>query len=328
MTAEMGMRILGWGTALPDKVVTNHDLEKTLDTSDEWIVDRSGIRERRIGDSTAELAIAAGRNALARAAIDPATIDLMILATTTPDQTVPATSAHVHHELKLGGGAFDLNAACSGFVYGLVTANAMLGAGSKRILVIGAETLSRITDWSDRNTAVLFGDGGGALVLESTPDEGQLLGWDLGLDGSARDILKTEVGGTIEMDGREVFKRAVRAMVDSASRTLERAKVRPDEIKLVVPHQANIRIIQAACDRLGIERERAAIVLHKTGNTSSASIPLALVDAIENGRLAEGDLVLLTGFGAGMTWGSALLRWQANPSNAADSSHTGESSHD
>jgi 3-oxoacyl-[acyl-carrier-protein] synthase-3 len=323
----MGTRILGWGTALPDKVITNHDLEKTLDTSDEWIVDRSGIRERRIGDSTAELAIAAGRKALTRADIDPASIDLMILATTTPDQTVPATSAHVHHELALGGGAFDLNAACSGFVYGLVMANAMLEASANRILVIGAETLSRITDWSDRNTAVLFGDGGGAIVLESTPGDGQLLAWDLGLDGSARDILKTEIGGTIEMDGREVFKRAVRAMVDSSMRTLESAKVRPEEIKLVVPHQANIRIIQAACDRLGIARERAAIVLHKTGNTSSASIPLALVDAIDKGRLEDGDLVLLTGFGAGMTWGSVLLRWQ-DPPESDDSASHGEKPHD
>ena len=323
----MGTRILGWGTALPDTVITNSDLEKTLDTSDEWIVERSGIRERRIGDSTAELAIAAGRQALVQADIDPASIDLMILATTTPDQTVPATSAHVHHELKLGGGAFDLNAACSGFVYGLVTANAMLGAGAERILVIGAETLSRIVDWSDRNTAVLFGDGGGAFVLESAPDEGQLLAWDLGLDGSARNILKSEVGGTIEMDGREVFRRAIRAMVDSAVRTLQRAKVRPEEIKLVVPHQANIRIIQAACDRLGIERERAAIVLHDTGNTSSASIPLALVDAIENGRLEDGDLVLLTGFGAGMTWGSALLRWENIRPCAAGSSNTDEIGH-
>jgi 3-oxoacyl-[acyl-carrier-protein] synthase-3 len=323
----MGTRILGWGTALPDKVVTNHDLEKTLDTSDEWIVERSGIRERRIGDSTAELAITAGRNALAQAELDPASIDLMILATTTPDQTVPATSAHVHHELGLGGGAFDLNAACSGFVYGLVMANAMLGAGSKRILVIGAETLSRITDWNDRNTAVLFGDGGGALVLESTPGEGQLLAWDLGLDGSARHILKTEIGGKIEMDGREVFKRAVRAMVDSSTRTLERAKVRAAEIKLLIPHQANIRIIQSACDRLGIERERAAIVLHETGNTSSASIPLALVDAIEKGRLSDGDLVLLTGFGAGMTWGSALLRWQGNPSSDSNPPHRSGSGH-
>ena len=309
----MGMRILGWGTALPDKVVTNKDLEKTLDTSDAWIVERSGIRERRIGDSTAELAIGAGRNALAQARLDPASIDLMILATTTPDQTVPATSAHVHHALGLAGGAFDLNAACSGFVYSLVIANSMLSSSTQRMLVIGAETLSRITDWSDRNTAVLFGDGGGALLLESTSDEGQLLAWDLGLDGSLRDILKSEVGGTIKMDGREVFKRAVRVMVDSASRTLECAKVRPEEIKLIVPHQANIRIIHAACDRLGIDRDRAAIVLDRTGNTSSASIPLALVDAIEKGRLEDGDLVLLTGFGAGMTWGSALLRWQDLP---------------
>jgi 3-oxoacyl-[acyl-carrier-protein] synthase-3 len=306
----MGTRILGWGTALPDKIVTNRDLEKTLDTSDEWIVERSGIRERRIGESTAELAIAAGRDALANANVDPCSIDLLILATTTPDQTVPATSAHVHEALALGGGAFDLNAACSGFVYGLVVADAMLSAGAHRILLIGAETLSRITNWEDRNTAVLFGDGGGALVLERVAEKGQILASDLGLDGSARMILKSEIGGTIEMDGREVFKRAVRAMVDSAERTLERAKVRPDEVKLVVPHQANIRIIQAACDRLGIKQERAAIVLDRTGNTSSASIPLALVDAIDKGRLDDGDFVLLTGFGAGMTWGSALLRWQ------------------
>jgi len=306
----MGMRILGWGTALPDKIVTNHDLEKTLDTSDEWIVERSGIRERRIGGSTAQWAIESGQAALDHAGVDPASVDLMLLATTTPDQTVPATSAHVHHELGLGGGAFDLNAACSGFVYGLVMAEAMLRSGSERILVIGAETLSRITNWEDRNTAVLFGDGGGALLVESTPHEGQLLAWDLGVDGGAREFLKAEIGSTIEMDGREVFKRAVRAMVDSAMATLERAKVESSEVKLVVPHQANIRIIQAACDRLGIDRERAAIVLDRTGNTSSASIPLALVDAIDDGRLEDGDLVLMAGFGAGMTRASALLRWQ------------------
>lgn len=306
----MGMRILGWGTALPDKVVTNADLERTLDTSNEWIVERSGIRERRIGESTAEIAIAAGRAALENARVDPASIDLMILATTSPDQSVPATSAHVHHALGLSGGAFDLNAACSGFVYSLVVAHGMLATGTRRVLLIGAETLSRLTDWSDRNTAVLFGDGGGALILESVPDEGQLIAWDLGLDGSARQILEAEVGGAIKMDGREVFKRAVRVIVDSASRTLERAKVRPDQVKLLVPHQANIRIIQAACDRLGIEHESAALVLDRTGNTSSASIPLALVDAIEAGRLQTDDLVLLAGFGAGMTWGSALIRWQ------------------
>ena len=305
----MGMRILGWGTSLPEKLVTNADLEKTLDTSDEWIVERRGIRERPIGDPTAENAIGAGRAALEHAGVDPASIDLMILATTTPDQQVPATSAHVHHALGLGGGAFDLNAACSGFVYSLVMANGLLGSGAKRILVIGAETLSRMTDWTDRNTAVLFGDGGGALVLESVPDEGQLLSWDLGLDAEAREILECELGGKIQMDGREVFKRAVRVMVDSSTRTLEQAKVQASEVKLLVPHQANIRIIQAACDRLGIDRERAATVLHRTGNTSSASIPLALIDAIEQGRVQQGDLVLLVGFGAGMTWSSALIRW-------------------
>ena len=306
----MGMRILGWGSALPEKVVTNHDLEKTLDTSDEWIVERSGIRERRIGDSTAALAIGAGRAAIAAAGVDPSSVDLLVLATTTPDQQVPATSAHVHHELGLGGGGMDVNAACSGFVYALVMANGLLETGAERVLVVGAETLSRITDWTDRNTAVLFGDGGGALLLEREAGEGQLLGWDLGLDASAREILQADLGGYVEMDGREVFKRAVRVLVDSAKKTLAQAKVRAEDVKLLVPHQANVRIIQAACDRLGIPEERTAIVLHRTGNTSSASIPLALVDSIEAGRLEDGDLVLMTGFGAGMTWGSALIRWQ------------------
>ena len=307
----MGTRILGWGVALPDKVVTNADLEKTLDTSDQWIVERSGIRERRIGTSTAELGIAACRAALGQAGVEAASIDLAILCTTTPDQAVPASSAQLHEELGLGGGAFDLNAACAGFVYGLVTAHALLGTAAKRVLLVGAETLSRITNWNDRDTAVLFGDGAGALVLEFTPGEGQLLTWDLGVDGSARRILRAEIGGPIEMDGRDVFKHAVRAVVNSATRTLESAKVSVDEVKLIVPHQANIRIIRAACDRLGVDHERAAIVIDRTGNTSSASIPLALVDSIEKQRLEDGDLVLLTGFGAGMTWGSALIRWES-----------------
>jgi 3-oxoacyl-[acyl-carrier-protein] synthase-3 len=305
------MKIRGWGSALPGVVVTNQDLAKSLETTDAWIVERTGIRERRLGGTTASLAIAAGRAALERASFEPASIDVTILATTTPDRSVPATSAEVHHELGLGGGAFDLNAACSGFVYGLVVADGLLATGARRVLLIGAETLRRITDWSDRNTAVLFADGGGAVVLERVADGGQLLAWDLGLDGSAREILRAELGGTIAMDGREVFRRAVRVVVDSAVRTLARAGVRADEIKLVVPHQANIRIIQAICERLGIPLERAAVVLDRTGNTSSASIPLAWVDAIEAGRLEDGDLVLLAGFGAGMTWGSALIRWDA-----------------
>ncbi len=305
----MGIRILGWGSALPQKTITNADLEAQLDTSNEWIVERTGIRERRVGGSTAELAVAAGHDALGRAGADPASIDLVILCTTTPDRTVPATSAAVQHALGVGGGAFDLNAACSGFVYGLVSAEGLLATGARTILLIGAETLSRITDWTDRNTAVLFGDGAGALLLEASDEPSQLLGWDLGADGSAEQILYAEVGGKMQMDGREVFKRAVRAVVESAGIALERAGITPDQVDLMVPHQANQRIIEAACQRLGIPIERNAIVLDRTGNTSSASIPLALVDALDSGRVQTGDHVLLTGFGAGMTWGSAVLRW-------------------
>jgi 3-oxoacyl-[acyl-carrier-protein] synthase-3 len=310
----MGLQIVGWGTALPKKVLTNKDLEAQLDTTDEWIRERTGIRERRIGDSTAELAIAAGREALEHANVDPASVDLLVLCTTTPDQTVPATSARVHEELGLGGGAFDLNAACSGFVYGLVTAEGLLASkAANRVLLIGAEVLSRITDWTDRSMAVLFGDGAGAIVLDRCNDaDGQLLASDLGVDGSLRGILYAELGGNMQMEGAEVFKRAVRAMVESSRRALEDAGLRADEIALVVPHQANLRIIDAACKRLGIPADRAAIVLDRTGNTSAASIPLALVDAVRAGRLSDGDLVLLTGFGAGMTWASAVVRWREN----------------
>jgi 3-oxoacyl-[acyl-carrier-protein] synthase-3 len=312
----MGMRIVGWGDALPEKVVTNADLEVQLDTTDEWIRTRTGIRERRIGDSTAELAIAAGRAAIEHADVEPESIDFLVLCTTTPDQCVPATSARVHEELGLRGAALDLNAACAGFVYGLVTAQGLLETtGAHRALLVGAEVLSRITDWSDRSTAVLFGDGAGALVLDRcAPSQGQLLASDLGADGTSRSILYAELGGTLQMEGREVFRRAVRAVVGSATRTLDRAGVSADDVALLVPHQANLRIIDAACQRLGIPSERAAIVLDRTGNTSSASIPLALIDALKKDRVSEGDLVLLTGFGAGMTWGSALLRWQGVPS--------------
>jgi 3-oxoacyl-[acyl-carrier-protein] synthase-3 len=304
-----GARILGWGSALPHKILTNADLEARLDTSDDWIVERTGIRERRIGDSTATLASAAGRAALLHADVDPATIDMLILCTTTPDQTVPASSARVHHELGLGGGAFDLNGACAGFVYGLVTANGLLAGGAERILLIGAETLSRITDPDDRNTAVLFGDGAGALVLERCDEPSQLLSFDVGMQGDAGEILYADIGGTLKMDGKEVFRRAVRVLTCSATRALAKAGCTAADVSLLVPHQANIRIIQAACTRLGIPEERTAVVLDRTGNTSSASIPLALADAADRGRLRTGDLVLLSGFGAGMTWGSALLRW-------------------
>ena len=306
-----GARIVGWGTALPDKTVTNEDLSATMDTSDEWITERTGIKERRIGGTTCGLATEAGRAALKSAGVDPSEIDLVILATTTPDKTVPATASSVQHELGVQCGAFDLNAACSGFVYGLVAAHGFIGAGANKVLVIGAETLSRIVDWEDRGTAILFADGAGAVVLEAVEGRGQLLGWDLSSDGALESLLYADVGGYMKMDGREVFRRAVRVMVDSAQKSLTQAGVTVDDLALVVPHQANIRIIEAAATRLGVSMDRIATVLHRTGNTSSASIPLALVDAIDAGRVHDGDLLLLVGFGAGMTSASAVIRWGA-----------------
>jgi 3-oxoacyl-[acyl-carrier-protein] synthase-3 len=309
--------ITGWGTALPPKVLTNHDLEQMVDTNHDWIVERTGIHERHVGGTTAGLSIESGRKALDMAGVDPAEIDALVLSTTTPDRTVPATSATVQNELGLRCGAFDVNAACSGFVYALVTAHGLIAMGARKILVIGTDTLARITDWDDRNTAVLFADGSGAVVLEAVTGAGQLLGWDLDADGSAERFLYSELGGFIQMEGKEVFRRAVRIMVDSAQKSMAHAGVTADDIALVVPHQANVRIIQAACDRLGIPIERASTVLHYTGNTSSASIPLALVDALEADRIHQGDLVLLVGFGAGMTAASAILRWGGDPGAAA-----------
>lgn len=307
-----GGRIIGWGTALPEKVVTNADLSTMMDTNDEWITERTGIKRRHIGGSTASLSVASARLAIAMAGIDPSTIDGLVLSTTTPDRTVPATSATVQNELGLRCGAFDVNAACSGFVYAYVVAQGLLAIGAKRLLVIGTDTLSRITDWSDRGTAILFADGSGACIVDATPDAGQMLGWDLDADGSLEHLLYAEVGGYMRMDGKEVFRRAVRIMVDSAKKSLAKAGLSVDDVKLCVPHQANLRIIDAACRNLGIPLERTAIVLHETGNTSSASIPLALFDAADRGRLHDGDIVLLVGFGAGMTAASAVLEWR-NP---------------
>jgi 3-oxoacyl-[acyl-carrier-protein] synthase III len=304
-----GAVITGWGTALPPKVLTNHDLEQTLETSHDWVVERTGIHERHVGGTTVGLSVESGRRALDMSGVDPAAIDALVLATTTPDRTVPASSAAVQHELGLRCGAYDVNAACSGFVYALVQAHGMIAMGAKKVLAIGTDTLARITDWTDRNTAILFADGSGAVVLEAVEGPGQLLGWDLDADGAAERFLYAEVGGFIHMDGKEVFRRAVRIMVDSATKSMNHAGVTADQIALVVPHQANVRIIQAACERLGIPMERAATVLHYTGNTSSASIPLALADALDHGRVQQGDLVLLVGFGAGMTAASAILRW-------------------
>jgi 3-oxoacyl-[acyl-carrier-protein] synthase-3 len=305
-----GGRIIGWGTALPEKVLTNAELSTMMDTNDEWITERTGIKRRHVGGSTATLSIESARRAIAMSGIDPASIDGLVLSTTTPDRTVPATSATVQNALGLRCGAFDLNAACSGFVYAYVVAHGLLAIGAKRLLVIGTDTLSRITDWSDRGTAILFADGSGACVVESTPDAGQLLGWDIDADGSLEHLLYADIGGYIHMDGKEVFRRAVRIMVDSAHKSLAKAGLNIDDVALCVPHQANIRIIDAACRQLGFPMERTAVVLQETGNTSSASIPLALFDAADKGRIKDGDIVLMVGFGAGMTAASAVVEWR------------------
>lgn len=322
--------IAGWGAAIPEARLTNADLERLVDTSDAWIVERTGVRERRIAgedETTATLGVAAGAAALKQAGLAPGDVDLLMVATTTPEQPVPETSAFVHGGLGLSCGAFDVGAACSGFVYGLVAGSLLLvGGGLQTVLVVGAETLTRIVDFSDRQTCVLFGDGAGAVVL--TAGEGQdapgLLAWDLGCDGTATALIELRAGGSrlptspatlaagehwVKMDGPEVFRRAVRIIVNSASATLERAGVAVEEVDLFVPHQANARILAAAASRLGIAPGRVVTNIDRYGNTSAASIPLALVEAADDGRLREGHLVLLTAFGAGMTWASALLRW-------------------
>jgi 3-oxoacyl-[acyl-carrier-protein] synthase-3 len=313
-----GAVITGWGSALPLKVITNHDLEQTIDTSHDWIVDRTGIHQRHVGGSTVGLSVESGRAALEMSGVELSSIDALVLATTTPDRVVPASAATVQHQLGLSCGAYDVNAACSGFVYALVQAHGMIAMGAKKVLVIGTDTLARITDWTDRNTAILFADGSAAVVLEAVEGHGQLLGWDLDADGAAEKFLYSEVGGLIQMDGKEVFRRAVRIMVDSATKSMNHAGITADEVALVVPHQANIRIIQASLDRLGLPMEKTALVLHRTGNTSSASIPLALADALDSGRVKKGDLVLLVGFGAGMTAASAVLRWGGTTADGAD----------
>jgi len=305
----MGVRFTGWGIGLPENIVTNDDLSKTLDTSDEWISERTGIRERRIGSSTRELGVLAATEAMKSAGVSPSDIDVLILATTTPERMAPATAPMIANDLGMNCMAMDLNAACSGFMYGVRTAQGLLETGAKRILLIGAEHLSGWVDWSDRNTAVLLGDGGGAAVLEYDENVNEILSFVLGSDGASADILTAPHEGFFYMDGPEVFRRAVRVVVDSAEKAMALAGVSAEQISLVVPHQANIRIIQAVCQRLGIDMERAVITLDRYGNTSSASIPLAYYDALKNGRVKSGEYALMTGFGAGMTWASAVMKW-------------------
>lgn len=325
-SARRGSAITGWGSALPERVVTNADIMTLFDTSDEWIVERTGIRSRRAASgpfvaetaphhppdglgTTGALAKEAGLAALRSAGLTGPDIGLLILCTTTPDQLIPANSSAVAAHLGIAGGAMDLNAACAGFTYGLVSAAGFVASGIDRVLLIGAETLTRATNWRDRTNAFLFGDAAGAVVLEVVAGDGSLMGWDLGVDGSLVPILYADHGEGMVMRGQEVFRRAVRATVESAQASLDRAKVKASDIKLFVPHQANLRIMVAVAERLGIGPENTASVIEWSGNTSSASIPLALADAATKGQLEEGDLVLLAGFGAGMTWASAVWRW-------------------
>jgi 3-oxoacyl-[acyl-carrier-protein] synthase III len=321
--------VSGWGTAVPEHRLTNAELEQRVDTTDAWIVERTGIRERRIvspGDTTATLAIEAGTAAIKHAGIPPDAVDLLIVATASPEQPIPHTGAFVGEGLGLRCGSFDLSAGCAGFVYMLVVGASLLTTGNlNHVLVVGAETLSRLIDPDDRSTFVLFGDGAAGLVLSRSPDDGPgLLAWDLGCDGSAIGLLEIRAGGSrmpatpetiaageqyLKMQGQEVFRRAVRAVVDSGRMTLERAGVAPTQVAWFVPHQANIRIIDSAASRLGFGKDRTIVNIDRYGNTSAASIPIALAEAAEYGRLREGDLVLMSGFGAGMTWGSALVRW-------------------
>jgi 3-oxoacyl-[acyl-carrier-protein] synthase III len=321
--------IQGWGTAVPEQRLTNADLEARVDTTDAWIVERTGIRERRIaapGDTTASLAIEAGTAAIKHAGIPPDAVDLLIVATATPEQPIPHTGAFVGEGLGLRCGSFDLGAGCAGFVYMLVAGSSLLTAGGlDHVLVVGAETLSRLIDPEDRSTFVLFGDGAAAAVLSRSPDDGPgVLAWDLGCDGSAAGLLEIRAGGSrmpatpetiaageqyLKMQGQEVFRRAVRVVVDSARMTLDRAGVTASDVAWFVPHQANIRIIDSAAGRLGVPKERTIVNIERYGNTSAASIPLALAEAADDGRVRDGDLVLMSGFGAGMTWGSALVRW-------------------
>lgn len=323
--------ILGTGSYAPERVLTNAELAKAVDTSDEWIRTRTGISERRIaapGESTSDMGVQAARRALVNAGLTPADIDLLVVATITPDYVMPAASCLIQHKLGLRTSTtcFDLNAACSGFLFALDTVCAMVGSGRyQKALVIGVEKLSAIIDWQDRTTCVLFGDGAGAAVIGTSPEPGiGLLGTRLGTSGENVELLYIPRGGTsapataesiaaqdhcIRMKGKEVFKLAVRAMDEAARDILEQHQLRADHISLVIPHQANLRIIEAISEYLDLPMERFFVNVDRYGNTSAASIPIALDEARRAGRIKSGDLTLLVAFGAGLTYGSALIRW-------------------
>jgi len=318
--------VLGCGSYLPERVLTNAELAARIDTSDEWIAQRTGIRERHIAaddEFTSHLAIKAARAALADAKLDAQAIDLIVVATSTPDNTFPATAVAVQHGLGINHGvAFDLQAVCSGFVFALATADNFLRAGAhKRALVIGAETFSRILDWEDRGTCVLFGDGAGAVVLEAQPHSGTIsdpgvLTTHLRSDGRHKSKLFVDGGpgstrtvGHLRMEGREVFKHAVGMITDVIVDAFNATGLNADDINWFIPHQANKRIIDASAHKLHIAPQKVVLTVDKHGNTSAASIPLALSVAVRDGRVKKGDLVLFEAMGGGFTWGSALVRW-------------------
>ncbi|WP_350334493.1 beta-ketoacyl-ACP synthase III [Coralliovum pocilloporae] len=318
--------VLGCGSYLPEKALTNSDLAQMVDTSDEWIVQRTGISQRHIaaeGQTTSDLGYNAAKAALDDAGIDASSLDLIILATATPDNTFPATSVSIQHRLGMShGAAFDVHAVCSGFVYAMTTADAYIKAGlAKRVLVIGAETFSRILDWEDRTTCVLFGDGAGAVVLEAQEGEGTvddrgILTCKLRSDGCHQKKLyvdggpsSTQTVGHLRMEGREVFKHAVGMISDVVDDAFSETGLTADDLTWFVPHQANKRIIDSSAKKLGIDPQKVVCTVQKHGNTSAASVPLALTEARRDGRIKTGDLVMLEAMGGGFTWGSVLLRW-------------------
>jgi 3-oxoacyl-[acyl-carrier-protein] synthase III len=318
--------ITGLGCHVPERVLTNDELSTIVDTTDEWIRERTGIRERRIAapeEALTDLALPAAHAALAQAGVEAKDIDYLVCATVTPDMMFPTSSALLADVLGApDAAAYDLLAGCTGFMYALAQAYAMIAAGlSRRALVVGGDVLSRILDWTDRSTLVLFGDGAGAVVLEKV-ERGGFLGFELGADGGggihlslpgsgSRRMEDASANGYVHMNGREVFKFATRVLVSSANSLLEECGVGVEDVDVYIPHQANIRIMNHAVDKLGIPRGRMVVNVDRYGNTSSGSIPLALAEAQEDGRLEEGSLVLMTGMGAGLTWGSALLEWTA-----------------
>ncbi|WP_354555913.1 beta-ketoacyl-ACP synthase III [Rhizobium aquaticum] len=318
--------VRGFGASLPARVVTNRELEGQVETSDEWIVQRTGIRQRYIageGETTASLGTAAAQSALDRAGLTPADIDLIILATSTPNNTFPATAVEIQNRLGMShGAAFDMQAVCTGFVYAMATADAYIRGGlAKRAIVIGAETFSRLLDWEDRTTCVLFGDGAGAVVLEGVEGKGDtsdrgVLTAHLRSDGAHKEKLYVDGGpsttgtvGHLRMQGREVFKHAVGNITDVIVAAFDATGLSIEELDWLVPHQANIRIIEGSAKKLAIPMEKVVVTVDQHGNTSAASIPLALAQAAGDGRIKQGDLVLLEAMGGGFTWGSVLLRW-------------------